>query len=485
MAEKRKHDEIEQDETDPVVSLQDIIEEDTELESTANAVLGGSDDQECTYNEGYMKRQALYACATCKTTDSAGVCLACSLDCHEGHELYELYTKRNFRCDCGNDKFEDFKCNFHPDKDSTNEGNTYNHNFKGVYCTCDRPYPDPEDSIDDEMIQCIICEDWFHSRHLHGKGIPDGSDFSEMICHMCMENKTQFLWFYNWEYTHYESAIVDVLESPSKDKKEDEISDNTDLNGSTNLVKIEEKCSDASTNSETLNEISNKELQSTTIDKKPTANSIVTTMTESKVDEINKAEEVSVSESEDKIDATNTCDTNINQANEKKAIIKSEELNTNGSVKKEPIYKKEFIKSQCRLEYLKQVYNACKFPDSAAFWPDVWRNNLCKCEKCKILMKDFSYLTQKDDTVAEYEEKGAAKQPDSTMDKGMRALGGMNRIQQVEVIQGYNEMKSKLSDYLRTFAQDGRVVTEEDIRNFFKNMNETKKPRLGISHSCK
>lgn len=30
---------------------------------------------------------------------------ACSYSCHENHELIELYTKRDFRCDCGNNKF--------------------------------------------------------------------------------------------------------------------------------------------------------------------------------------------------------------------------------------------------------------------------------------------------------------------------------------------------------------------------------------------
>ena len=46
--------------------------------------------------QGYVKRQALYACGTCSPADGepAGVCLACTLTCHEGHELYELYTKR-------------------------------------------------------------------------------------------------------------------------------------------------------------------------------------------------------------------------------------------------------------------------------------------------------------------------------------------------------------------------------------------------------
>ncbi len=62
-----------------------------------------------------MDRQPLYSCLTCTDTSQtaegasapsapsassanrnvrAGVCLACSLECHDGHNLVELYTKR-------------------------------------------------------------------------------------------------------------------------------------------------------------------------------------------------------------------------------------------------------------------------------------------------------------------------------------------------------------------------------------------------------
>ena len=34
---------------DTIVSLQDVVEEDQQLEQTANAVLGDSDDTQCTY----------------------------------------------------------------------------------------------------------------------------------------------------------------------------------------------------------------------------------------------------------------------------------------------------------------------------------------------------------------------------------------------------------------------------------------------------
>ncbi|CAB1452279.1 unnamed protein product [Pleuronectes platessa] len=78
------------------VSLVDVLEEDEELEEEASAVLAGSDSDHCSYPQGYVKRQALYACNTCtpKGGEAAGVCLACSYKCHEGHDLFELYTKR-------------------------------------------------------------------------------------------------------------------------------------------------------------------------------------------------------------------------------------------------------------------------------------------------------------------------------------------------------------------------------------------------------
>lgn len=27
-----------------------------------------------------------------------------------------------------------------------------------------KPYPDPEDMEPDEMVQCLLCEDWFHCK---------------------------------------------------------------------------------------------------------------------------------------------------------------------------------------------------------------------------------------------------------------------------------------------------------------------------------
>ncbi|MGH0168960.1 UNVERIFIED_CONTAM: hypothetical protein FKN15_078352 [Acipenser sinensis] len=161
-----------------VLSMVDVLEENEELENEASAVLGGSDPEKCSYPKGYVKRQALYACSTCtpKDEDPAGICLACSYKCHEGHNLYELYTKRNFRCDCGNSKFKGFECRLYSGKDTLNTNNKYNQNFVGLYCTCKRPYPDPED----EHLGAISTE---------------SVELQEMICVSCT-NRTPFLWAY-------------------------------------------------------------------------------------------------------------------------------------------------------------------------------------------------------------------------------------------------------------------------------------------------
>ena len=46
----------------------------------------------------------------------------------------------------------------------------------------------------------------------------------------------------------------------------------------------------------------------------------------------------------------------------------------------------------------------------------------------------------------------------SQYENGMKALSEMERTQQVEAIQSYNSMKSDLMEYLKTFAQEGKVA---------------------------
>ncbi|KAG6576386.1 putative E3 ubiquitin-protein ligase UBR7 [Phytophthora cinnamomi] len=161
-----------EEEEEQVVTLSEVLQHNEQLTETADAVLGDASDTHCSYPMGYL-RQAVYACMTC-TPDAlqrpearAGVCLACTYNCHQDHELVELYTKRAFRCDCGNGKFPAGNpCKLETDKAKTNPRNTYSQNYGGLYCNCHRPYPDPERTTEEVMVQCVICEDWLHEEHI-------------------------------------------------------------------------------------------------------------------------------------------------------------------------------------------------------------------------------------------------------------------------------------------------------------------------------
>ncbi|CAL8315951.1 unnamed protein product [Boreogadus saida] len=383
------------EEEETTVSLVDVLEEDEELENEASAVLAGSDSDLCSFPQGYVKRQALYACNTCtpKGGEAAGVCLACSYKCHEGHDLFELYTKRNFRCDCGNSKFKQ-QCKLYPDKEQLNGENKYSHNFFGLYCTCNRPYPDPDDQVEDEMVQCILCEDWLHGRHL-GCETPDSVELQEMVCGSCM-NKNPFLWTY--------AATVATpggrLEGEEEQKEEQ------------------------------------KEVKS---------------------EELKKEGEPSTSRV-------------TGGDEEEKTELKVERCKR----------RCEELEEACRLKELEGLGGPRRVQRGAVFWPATWRTKLCSCVSCQrcYVASGVSFLLDECDTVLAYETKGQrSEEAQRGHDPLMSALDNLNRVQQLEIIHGYNDMKTELKDFLQSFAAEGKVVTPDDIRRFFEQQQSRKRRR--------
>jgi len=379
---------------DPGISMVDVLQDEESLGADAKAVLGNADDKNCSYHSGgYMKRQALYSCLTCTNKDSsdqskgAGICLACSYHCHEDHELVELYTKRNFKCDCGNSKLDN-ECKLANDKAPVNEKNKYNQNFKGDYCICHRPYPDPEDTVEDEMIQCVLCEDWYHGRHLFedGQRLPNDANYAEMVCFGCFEKFKSIL-------APYVGLALQTVSKELKDSKVAVVAE-----GNTSLLDT----STASTTSELDTSLSVGETQA----------------------------------------------------------------------------------KKCKLECKRLV------PDSmpkakTLFLTGNWRQQLCKCDECVKLyqQENLAFLTDEEDTVHHYESQ--AKNEGTQYEKGMEALSAMDRVKQVEAIHGYNSMKSNLMEHLKKFAENKKVVSKEDIQEFFQQLQANKRPRSEIPKFCK
>ncbi|EHB03635.1 Putative E3 ubiquitin-protein ligase UBR7 [Heterocephalus glaber] len=141
--------------------------------------------------------------------------------------------------------------------------------------------------------------------------------------------------------------------------------------------------------------------------------------------------------------------------------------------------------SGCKLQELKAKQFVKK--DTATYWPLNWRSKLCTCQDCMNMYGDLDvlFLTDECDTVLAYENKGKTEQATERRDPLMDTLSSMNRVQQVELICEYNDLKTELKDYLKRFADEGTVVKREDIQQFFEEFQSKKRRRVdGMQYYC-
>ncbi|KAL1463272.1 hypothetical protein WDU94_015039 [Cyamophila willieti] len=429
---------------DEVLALQDHLEE------SAVAVLGAADDKNCMYSQGYVKRQALYACLTCTpdVCDPAGFCLACNYHCHEGHNIVELYTKRNFRCDCGNSKFGDKKCNLEPVKDAVNINNVYNQNFKGKYCSCSRPYPDDDNPNSDEMIQCALCEDWYHTGHLgNDSSVPAAEDYCEMCCPDCV-NKYPVLKLYPHLLVKESKEDNDSIKKIDTNSSEN--SQPTSVSGN-NFEKPSEKVEDTKT--------------------------------------VEKETEVDKTTDSDKASTSELADATIASTTPREVAIKAVGGASNGDDEDTVISKdKQDEEEAVDIETVKPKECLIKGQDpsslppvtKASFWEEGWRAQLCKCDSCLNYYNEhkIGFITDLTEMVEVYEKKNVADTVPPNSDADLAFLSTLDRVQQVEIISEYNNMKEKLVEYLKQFGEEKKVVKPEDIHKFFSNLQDCKRRRL-------
>lgn len=128
------------------------------------------------------------------------------------------------------------------------------------------------------------------------------------------------------------------------------------------------------------------------------------------------------------------------------------------------------------------------FVSGPAFWKYDWRQALCKCSSCMSVYEAerIEFLLDPEDSAKIYEERGIKKHGnESAYEQGIRALASIDRVQQIDVITEYNRMKDKLKEYLQTFVTSKKIVTEEDINNFFAGMRNEKSADVGLPYTCR
>ena len=159
---------------------------------------------DCTYARGPMT-QPIYSCLTCMRTradgavEYAALCGSCALHCHGDHDVEEVFNKRDVQCDCPTlASRRPVSPSSSPDAPPAvvrctlnaadgvypaNASNAYGHNFAGRYCRCDAEY-DPDVDV---MLQCDVCEDWYHERCLTTP-FPTPGDEDLFLCAACVRD---------------------------------------------------------------------------------------------------------------------------------------------------------------------------------------------------------------------------------------------------------------------------------------------------------
>uniref|UniRef100_A0A914ZRH3 UBR-type domain-containing protein n=1 Tax=Parascaris univalens TaxID=6257 RepID=A0A914ZRH3_PARUN len=531
---KRPHDE-----SDAPISLQEVIAIDQYLEDEARALLGTANESVCTYPEGYTPRQMVYACKTCNSmSEPAAICYGCSMHCHEEHDLVELYTKRMVCCDCGNSKFKN-RCTLFPEKVPLNERNKYNHNYSGLYCICNRPYPAPEsDDGDEEMVQCIICEDWFHTNHLNWTSNVGESESDEVVCGKCAST-VEFLKYYaDKNYEEIEDVEVCKLKAlmqryTIKEEKSRHVHDGFCEKGEEELRNESKKAAGIESRSltprkqgeaeeedgiftkseamssddpeerlkvcESIGEQEGDNRNMLEIDRGPVPAGSTGEVNEGRNDAvigdsagIKKVEESELSCSFEKVKEgiEAECESNGPNVQDKGENVRHNDDENHGHSFSECKDEKRLLEDndEAGNNDCKESSEVCGYSvgklDVLLFKSALWRERLCRCQDCLSMYeeKEVRFLLDPEDTLASYTKDRYTDRPSEEVEKKRvidRLVNMAGRDVALYVLQGYERMKSKVVEMLARKSAEDSTVTKEDIaRTFSELREEMKRPRL-------
>ncbi|KAG0758915.1 hypothetical protein G6F57_005655 [Rhizopus arrhizus] len=456
---------------DSILTALDYIQNQEQLEKEAREALPGKFEK-CTFPLGYI-RQPLYACKTCSPDNPAGMCYSCSMTCHAEHELFELFPKRHFRCDCGlNDKFNNHPCALMiPAKRiiKVNNENKYGHNFQGLYCRCNQPYePEKEEGT---MFQCILCEDWFHDRCIGN--IPESIE--DFDCYVCRDCTKKYPFVMNGKDKRFSfglskgDEIIKTWVLPNKviEYKEPIAQTNEDREYVDVIEKDKMPLDSVIQASETVSEQKDKEenLEENKEPTKPVMPIKEAAIKENKKDvkEVKESLELVIQTNEHTLEVKDE-DVNITEASDENddgmmigAKRKLEnEGEANAGVKK-------LKGSGCSNVDVNSLY---EHDHIEVFLQEGWREGLCKCEKCLQEYKDnkIEFLLNEEQTHEPEEDEDAGR---SLMEIGMEQLQRIDRVQVLESLMAYKDLASDLKNYFASFKDTGKIVTKEDIDEFF------------------
>ncbi|KAJ6157617.1 hypothetical protein N7470_005209 [Penicillium chermesinum] len=422
-------------------TAKEFIDSQTRLEADAREALPYSFDS-CTYDLGPL-RQSLFACLTCNPPPSdsndtsytpAAVCYSCSIACHGEHILVELFNKRDFVCDCGTTRMPaNALCTLREDPETKRKGvhsqkaaagNKYNHNFRNRFCGCGEQY-DPHQEKG-TMFQCLGlgtvetggCEAAPQTQTLgggdaadeveeEGLPLPPGFPDEDDFEHLiCFKCIDSNPWLKRYAGT---KGFLPPVYRDGGMKPESVVKDEAPQ------VKSEE--------------ISKEQ------DQNPKKR---------------KAE-----------DDENSVDPSAKRAKD-------------GSPSKEQ--PSNLTKHNCCSTERALLPTSGPVESFSLFLLEDFQDQLCRCADCWKYLSDHRQLREEEVT---YEpplsEDGDANGAASTgtgslLERGEAALSNIDRVRAIEGAMIYDHLRTKVKDFLKPFADTGRAVGAEDIKEYFEKL---------------
>ncbi|KAK7912079.1 hypothetical protein PG985_014560 [Apiospora marii] len=473
----------------------EFLRDQMQLEADAREALPYSIEN-CTKQLGTL-RQSVFACLTCHpppanpddsaTHTPAGVCYACSVQCHGEHELVEIFQKRNFTCDCGTTRFAaDQPCTLRLNPATNTKGgvhseaagpnNKYNQNFRNRFCSCSIDYVPQEQK--GTMFQCLglgthetggCGEDWYHPGCLVGLG----PRWYEKMTKTAQKKPADATAVSN-------DALPTISEDgPAPDSNgangaEDEDDDNDaplpegfpgedDFDHFLCYKCVEanpwikryagaegflppiyfNKGGDENTNSSSLS--SNKR----------------------KLDDEEQASEPKRAKTEE-VEDGQSADPALPVRAAPPATVKTEQEED----KKEPAPSSEST-TACKFDSLPPAPTG----QFSLFMTEGFRSTFCRCPKCFPLLEPHPQLLDEEEVYepplseGEGSNDGASTHGSGSLyERGESALRNVDRVRAIEGVMAYKQLKDKLTPFFEEFAKSGKAIGADDIKEYFAKL---------------
>nr|OQO25957.1 hypothetical protein B0A51_06281 [Rachicladosporium sp. CCFEE 5018] len=475
--------------SEPSQTASDYITSQLRLEADAREALPYQFDT-CTKPLGPL-RQLVFACLTCSPPPAsihqqftpAGLCYSCSISCHGEHNLVELFTKRDFVCDCGTTRTANSgtSCSLRVNTETgrkggvvaeeARSGNTYNENYQGKFCGCGEEY-DPE-TEKGTMFQCLglaseenggCGEDWWHPECLMGlprqQHVKSAEPADGMLETVKEEEEAATEEATNGTVTNGEADNGEATRAETADAHHHEelpLPDGFPAEDDFDHM-ICYKCVESQP---WIKQYAGTEGFLPALP----AHANVKICEEVLPADVNgSTPDIKKRKAEDELD---------DQADAKRlrSDAESSEVTPSTSAPSEPANG-----TSPRHASLPQAPAG----QLSLFLKDDFRAHLCRCSTCFPRLAAHPQLLEEEDSYeppvseSDHDEHqsaaGRSVNSGSILERGEAALSGMDRVKAIEGVMAYNHVRDKVKDFLKPFAESGQAVGAEDIKAYFAKL---------------